>query len=152
MSESYQQGEPQFTRKMACEFINATPALQSLLYDVNLLPEIALSNEDERRMMLIVVHWREAERIRDELREGMCSAADYAKGVEAERDEAKRSLSDVTSRAERAEKLLREAFNAMDEVRVTLVDRADHSGISSVLAMTLADSQRDIKAFQEGKQ
>lgn len=43
------------------------------------------------------------------------------------------------------ERLLREAYNSMDEVRCSLLDRADRTGINSVLAMTLADSLRDIR-------
>ena len=53
--------------KALLEYINATPAMQSLLYDLNMLPEVIMArtgpahriNLDWRRMLIIADAWRE---------------------------------------------------------------------------------------------
>ena len=48
-------------------YINATPAMQSLLYDINMLPEVIMSrtgkayknNPDWQKMLIIADAWRE---------------------------------------------------------------------------------------------
>lgn len=50
-------------------YINAAPAMQSLLYDLNMLPEVIMSktgkgyrdNPDWRMMLVIADHWRARE-------------------------------------------------------------------------------------------
>ena len=44
--------------KALCEFIYDTPALLSLLYDVDLLPEQTQGTRDFGRTMLIAAYWR----------------------------------------------------------------------------------------------
>lgn len=46
------------TREEACAYINATPALQSLLYDINRLPECCETSDAELTMLAITLHWR----------------------------------------------------------------------------------------------
>ena len=50
------------SEKELIAYINATPSLMSLLYDINLLPELPLDSTQKRHMLLIAVHWRERER------------------------------------------------------------------------------------------
>ena len=57
--------EPQ-AEAILLAYINATPAMQSLLYDLNMLPEVIMSktgnayrdNPDWERMLIIASAWR----------------------------------------------------------------------------------------------
>ena len=60
----------------ALEYINETPKLLSLLYDLNLLPE---QMEDKNPLCLIVAQHKENKRLRDAL------DAKYAEGIAAGR-------------------------------------------------------------------
>lgn len=53
-------GEREYSleEKSLLEFISGTPALMSLLYDTNLLPEQTHSTRDFGRTMLIAAYWR----------------------------------------------------------------------------------------------
>jgi hypothetical protein len=52
------------SERQLLDYTNATPALMSMLYDADMMPEQCISELARRRLFIIIAHWRNSDRAR----------------------------------------------------------------------------------------